>query len=205
MPPERGIELGREFAGAEPTQVRYSDEWQDEIYALWQGDSAQMELIYATANRNRTVALQYDLTSARQVPTWAHNAPVSVAWGEAGRIGNRWRNVFYQRYRLGGRSCFGFSSAWSRRSEDPRIRPSKVLFGYYCTDGGSELDDATIERLIWGIRLTPDRRTADRDDAFEGSTALAFARGGDGEGVGNPGYPFRLARYYRISNGGTKR
>ncbi len=204
VPAERGIELGRDFGGGDPTQVRYSDDWQDELYVLWQEDGAQMELIYAAANPNRTVALQYDLTSARQVLTWAHNASANIAWGEGGRFGNRWRNVFYQRYRLGECSCFGFSSSWDRRSEDPRVRPNKVLFGYYCAPDGSALDEATIERLVWGIRLAPDRHAAKRD-LLQGAAALAFARGGDAEGFGNPGYPFRLARYYRISNGGPRR
>ena len=200
------------FASAKPIRVKYTDAWQIEEYALFRADGRQCEIIYAEANRAFTVALDYRMPIEEMVATWHLNSHPNLVWGPLGRIDRRFGTWFYRPYKISDlqRPCVGFMVEWDQIYEDPQGRPGKVVFGYFCGAGGETLEDQEIRALIWGISVrmqgesSGEQQTEYLHDA--GSikpSAIGAAKGyGPAADSGNPGFPFRFARYYSISNGG---
>jgi hypothetical protein len=107
---------------------------------------------------------------------------------------------------------------WDEIYEDPRGRPGKVLFGYFCGAEGDNLEDAAVRALIRGIRIrmleglpgwrnTSDNISEDKQARLFVNGGLknpaAGAAGGYGPSLdsGNPHFPFMFARYYSESGG----
>jgi hypothetical protein len=197
---------------AKPIRVKYTDAWQTEEYALFRADGRQCEIIYAEANRAFTVALDYRMPIEEMVATWNLNSQPNLVWGPLGRIDRRFGTWFYRTYEHGDpqRSCAGFMAEWDQIYEDPQGRPGKVVFGYFCGAGGETLEDQEVRALIRGISVrmqgesSGEQKTEYLHEA--GSikpSAIAAAKGyGPAADSGNPGFPFRFARYYSLSNGG---
>ena len=92
---------------------------------------------------------------------------------------------------------------------NPRGRPGKVLFGYFCGARGETLKAREVRELIRGISVrmpgesTEKKKTEPLDNDGSGKPAIDAARGyGPSVDSGNPGFPFRFARYYSVSGGG---
>jgi len=201
------------FADAAIRLVAFTDSWEREDYALFQGDGAQAEIVYA-AVVSSSVALDYPYWIERMVESWNHNRGREKAWGAEGRLRLRFGTVFYKPYRLVAerRDCFGFSGAWDYPPDDPEKRPGQALFGYYCAAPGARLDAPRIEALLREVELVdpfyrpkPGRLEVAAEAQAE---AVALARGAAGpagaEVTGHPGFPFRFARIYRDVDGSRR-
>ncbi len=220
---EHGIAVTSEvFGSTKPIGLKYTDTWQTEEYARFRAGGRQLEMIYATASRASTVALDYQLPIEAMVSTWNFNAGRHLVWGPLGRVDNRLGTWFYRIYahRDSERSCVGFLVEWDTIYEDPQGRPGKVAFGYYCGSGGETLTDEAVRSLILGIRIGmsggrsatryhADDSTGEKgpgpivDDGLRRPPAMDTARGyGLPAGTGNLRFPFMFARYYGTSDGG---
>jgi hypothetical protein len=205
------------FASTRPMGVKYTDSWQTEEYELFRAGGRQLEMIYAQATRAFTVALDYQMPIEEMVVTWNLNSRQNLVWGALGRIDSRFGTWFYRTYEHGGlqRSCVGFLVEWDQIYEDPRGRPGKVLFGYFCGAEGEDLEDETVRALIRGIRIGMPKERDAPHNTFDDREARLFANGGlknptagaaaGGYGPsidsGNPHFPFMFARYYSESGG----
>ena len=209
------------FESSRPIGVKYTDSWQTEEYALFRTGGRQLEMIYAQVDRAFTVALDYQMPIEAMVATWNLNSRQNLVWGPLGRIDSRFGTWFYRTYEHRGlqRSCVGFMVEWDQIYEDPRGRPGKVLFGYFCGAEGEDLEDEAVRALIRGIRIrmpeelprwrdTTRNISDDKDARFfangglKNPTAIATA-GGYGPSIdsGNSRFPFMFARYYSESGG----
>jgi hypothetical protein len=209
------------LASARHIGVKYTDSWQTEEYGLYRAGGRQLEMIYAQADRAFTVALDYQMPIEAMVATWSLNSRQNLVWGPLGRIDSRFGTWFYRTYEHDGlqRPCVGFLVEWDEIYEDPRGRPGKVLFGYFCGAEGETLEDAAVRALIRGIRIRmPEglprwrdavHNTSDDKDArlfVNGglkNPAAGATAGGYGPSIdsGNPRFPFKFARYYSESGG----
>ena len=212
---ERIVFAAEEFEGTTPRRVRYTDVWEREEYALFQGNGAQAEIIYSAAKTDEAmIALAYNLVIARMVKTWNLNRNNVEAWGGKGEVSTPFGLFFYRRYKLARRNrvCFGFSGEWDEPSDDPQQRPGKVLFGYFCAKEGADLPYDRIEDLILrlGIRgiteRLPRRRQGDKGSADRLASTSAeaemIARGSSPSAeTGNPNVPFTFAVPYMDTTG----
>ncbi len=202
-----------EFKGSAPVHIKFTDPWQREEYALFQGNGSQAEILYSSTEIGYQVALEYLFTVDRSVETWNLNRKYTRSWGENEWFQGPFVGFFYQPYQLveANRSCFGFSSTWDDPSDDPDHRPGKVLFGYYCAGPGGALTRGRMEALLdrIGVRGITERirggsggMGAGAPDAGHQAEATRLARGGTPNTVtGNPDFPFDLARYYQVHGG----
>lgn len=210
-----------EFRDTTPVRVKFTDIWQIEEYAMYKTADSQLEVFFSKVNKAHSVTLLYQMSIADMVATWNHNSRQNIEWGEAGRIDAYPGVWFYRTYtqRDTRRSCVGFFVEWDEIFSDPKTRPGKILFGYYCNDGQQALGDQKVRTLIDGIGIQatdgiftsrnapPEKPTNSsaqphRNDGLENTSALAAAKGGGPTAnEGNPGFPFKFARYY-IEGGG---
>jgi hypothetical protein len=212
VPPgdERIVFTAAEFKGMTPQRVKYTDFWQREEYALFRGSGAQAEIIYASANEDDQIALEYGYTVEGTIKTWNLNKKFDKEWGAVRTVEAPLRGIFYKPYMLKGknRECFGFSVEWDDPSGDPDHRPGKVLFGYFCAQAGEHISEDGIEELIQriGVRGVTERlgsrRGSGGDVAPASADAVMIARGPDASSEsGNANFPFGFARYYIVGNG----
>jgi hypothetical protein len=199
------------FKTTRPTRVKYADSWQTEEYALFRSEGRQSEIVYAEANRTLTVALDYQMTIEEMAATWNLNSRQNLVWKPLRRIDAPFETWFYRIYEMSDlqRSCVGFMVEWDQVYEDPRGRPGKVLFGYFCGARGETLKAQEVRALIRGISVripgesTEKKKTEPLDNDGSGKPAIDAARGyGPSVDSGNSGFPFRFARYYSVSGGG---
>ncbi len=216
---ERIVFAAAEFAGTTPVHVKFIDSWQREDYALFKGNGAQGEILYAAANPYDQVALEYQFTVDRSVETWNLNRKYAKSWGDAERFPGPFAEFFYIPFTLveTDRSCFGFTADWDDPADDPDHRPGKVLFGYYCAKEGVSLTVERMEGLLEGIgirgiteRLRPRRGGPRGSEAPPNppihNRAARLAQGpSPGGETGNPGFPFDLARYYQVDGNGDRK
>jgi hypothetical protein len=209
----RIVAAAADFKSTRPIRVKYTDSWQTEIYALFRANGRQCEMIFAEARRNFTVALDYQIPIKEMVATWNLNSRQNLVWGALGRIDHFFKTWFYRPYELRDlqRSCFGFVVEWDQIYEDPRGRPGKVLFGYFCGARGEILENPEIRALIrdFSVRMPGKSTGTEKAQSIHsngsGMTAITAARAhGPFAESGNPNFPFMLARYYSLSRGGEK-
>lgn len=195
------------FSDSASQHVVFTDMWQREEYALFQGGGAQSEIIFSAADERDTIVLQYELTVPRGIKTWNIARNHSVSWGAKGMIGTVYGPTAYQHFSITdqARNCVGFSSEWDQRQDDPDTRSSKVLFGYYCgAPGGNALSENRITQLLDNIQLrgittrrnvrfTPKAPTTRVANA---GNARTFAQAGSTD-TGNPSFPFNMG--YKFS------
>ncbi|MEX2615572.1 MAG: hypothetical protein WD767_05710 [Alphaproteobacteria bacterium] len=190
-----------EFANAPSRHVVFTDMWQREEYALFQGEDAQSEIILSVANERDTIVLNYGMTIQRMVETWNIARNHGVSWGAKGQLGTALGSYFYQHFRLAdnNRPCVGFANEWDARQDDPDFRNSKVLFGYSCGKvGGPAYSEAQVANLLDNIRIrgiTTRRNTRFQPIPPQGANragALAFAQGSTPD-TGNAHFPFNMA------------
>ena len=137
-----------------------------------------------------------------------------MTWGQSGRVGAPLGAYFYQRFRLAdtNRNCFGFITEWDQRTDDPYLRSTKILFGYYCARAGDAIAKAEIAGLldnVWirGITARFDARFTPVAPSGPGSGragATLFAQAGS-RNTGNAAFPFNLAEYFNDADGSVDR
>jgi hypothetical protein len=197
-----------EFKDTSSRHVIFTDMWQHEEYALFQGQGAQAEIIYAAADERDTIVIEYTMPVQKMVGTWKFPNIHPATWGAKGGIEGPLGTYFYQRFQLGvtGRNCFGFFTEWDQRQDDPGLRDSKVLFGYYCAPPGATLSDARMFDLIDSVSIRGissrfnTRFTPVSPKGAKVAGAVAFARGGSGN-TGNANYPFDMAVHFQDADG----
>lgn len=199
------------FEGTPSKHVVFTDMWQQEEYALFQGQGAQAEIIYSAANERDNIALDYEYPLGPMIKTWNIANKHPIAWGEKGQTGAPLGAFFYQHFRLTdvGRECVGFFVEWDLKDEDPQLRNGKVLFGYYCEKPGAPLTDKGVHVLLDNVwirglntrldyRFQPVAPTGGTMASHEG--ALKFAKFGTGD-TGNSKFPFDMASQFNVADG----
>lgn len=183
----------KEFAGQSIMRAKFADAWQREEYALFRGAKSQAEIVYITATARET-SLNADVTLKSMIEKWNFNANSKISWGEEIKALAAFGQVFALPYRHRDNSCVGFSSEWGTAGDDPELRPTKMVFGYFCELSGTPLATARIEALIDAIEVS----------RFAGGSTTSIPISGtidrSGGTIGNSGYPFLLAQGY-ISEG----
>lgn len=199
------------FASTTPVRVRYSDLWQSEEYARFQGRGAQAEVIQAQIDYSERVALDYNMLVEDMVETWNYNKGQAKSWGKAEGIRTPLSRFWYRPYALQNKnqSCVGFTTDGNVEPQDPRYQ-RWALFGYYCAAPGTTLTKAQMEQLVnsvgilgvskprWKAEVEAAKASAPQTGATPGD-AIQVARAG-GE-AGNPRFPFMFARWFSPSEG----
>lgn len=175
------------FANNPPLRLKFTDGWQREEYALFQGLGSQAEIFYIAATARET-SLEYEVGLKSRIKSWNYNSGSKIDWGEESEGFSAFGKVFYLPYLRGPDSCFGFSAEWAVAVEDSELNPTKVVFGYYCEASDMALTTAQIESLIDTIEVS---RFAGGSVSKGRSAASVTA-----SVTGNPDFPFTLARGY---------
>lgn len=175
------------FANRPPLRMKFTDEWQREEYALFQGAGSQAEIFYIAATARET-SLEYEIGLKSRIKSWNYNAGSKIVWGTESEGFSAFGKIFYLPYLRGRDSCFGFSAEWAVAGDDPELNPTKAVFGYYCETSDVELTTERIESLIDTIEVSRFASgSASKAPASLGVTASV---------TGNPDFPFALARGY---------
>jgi hypothetical protein len=208
--PDEGMLVNNlpEFVAGNQHHVVFTDRWQHEEYALFQGGGAQSEMILSLANERDNIVLNYVLTVRRNIETWNINRAHSIQYGPTGRIDSAMGTFFYQQYTLGSanRNCVGYYATWDERLRDDQGRPSKAVFGYYCAAPGNVVTTTKVGDIIDGIEYrgvgdnvrfepTPPKIAM---AASGGQSPSSFAKG-TGSGAGNSNFPFDIAVEFQES------
>jgi hypothetical protein len=177
------------FAGQPITRAKFTDTWQREEYALFRGAKARAEIVYIAATARET-SLDATVSLKSMIGKWNFNASSNIAWGEEFKALATFGKVFVLPYRHRDNSCIGFSSEWATARDDPEVRPTKMIFGYYCEATGTPLTAGRVEKLVDAIEVSR--------FAGGGTTSVPISGRIDrsGGGIGNPGFPFLLAQGY---------
>jgi len=203
------------FASTTPVRVRYSDLWQSEEYARFQGRGAQAEVIYARIDYAERVALDYNMLIEDMVETWNYNKGRAKTWGKAEGTRTPLSRFWYRPYALRDKnqSCVGFTTDGNVEPQDPRYQ-RWALFGYYCAAPGETLTKAQMEQVVSSVGVlgvSKPRWKAETEAAKAGAPRPGETPGdpvqiarADGE-AGNPKFPFLFARWISPSEGPGRR
>lgn len=190
LPDVRILFNAQEFAGQSIMRAKFTDIWQREEYALFRGANSQAEIVYIAATARET-SLNADVTLKSMIKKWNFNANSQVTWGEETKALATFGEVFVIPYSNRDNSCVGFSSEWGTAGDDLEVKPTKMVFGYFCELSGTPLPTARIEALIDEIEVSK----------FAGSSTTSIPISGtidrSGGTIGNPGFPFLLAQGYK--------
>lgn len=141
---------------------------------------------------------------------WKFNRPPArLQWRPAqlapATNGGRHARITYARFTRhasssrNARNCVAFIRAWAVPFDDPRQRPARAYFGYYCRAPGKSLGAAAARRYVTRIRSA--RRELDPvrygQKVPTDASALEQARGASGGSVyGAPNFPLhRVVNY----------
>jgi len=210
-------------------RIQYSDNLQRVDYALFKSaDSrAQGEFIYMERPYSHLIAFNFPYTIRDKVAAWNLSKGQPVAWEKAVLMNTRMGEIFFRPYQLTAlnRQCFGVSGEWDVASDDPELRNTRIMFGYFCGRPGAAMAReemlALVERI--GIRGVSEKsvdyaepvRNFYRDvtrnfkDKAASARAIELAQGIN-KGVGNAAntgiseFPFRYAEYYGYIEGNTE-
>ena len=219
LPPQKGlVTFKAPTVGDQPAKrVQYSDNEQRVDYALYRGDGAQAEFIYMERPYQLNVAFNFPFTIADKVKAWNFSKGQAVEFGKAMQARTRVGYVYYRPYKLStaNRQCFGVSGEWDLAPDDPKLRHTRILFGYYCAPQGQALGEEEGLKLVdnIGLRGVTDR-AQDVDPVYNFHTdvtanfagpegtekAMNAAQNGDGK-AGIAEFPFRYAEYYNRGDG----
>ena len=228
LPPSKGLVVFRADAvgGKAAKRIQYSDNEQRVDYALFKGpggqQAAQGEFIYMESPYNAWVAFNFPFTIRDKVEAWNFSKGQPAAWEKARLMNTPLGEVFFRPYRLTAlnRQCFGVSGEWDMAGEDPELRYTRILFGYFCARPvkAVSVDEmvALADRI--GVRGVSERSIDYADvvwnfhrdvaDNFKGktgtATAIELAQGinqSSGGDMGISEFPFRYAEQYDPGGG----
>ncbi|GAB3676211.1 hypothetical protein [Salinisphaera aquimarina] len=211
-PGQQALDFTAGFDGTPSVRaVAYRDPSEYEQYLRVDG-AARAEAIYSLANGRQT-ALEFSPYALRSLTRgWRFNAvrgnaEVIENWGETRLFRDDGRTLRYALYEhrgdAGRRGCLAFSRAWDSVVDDPRHRPARTLFGYYCSAPGEGLTGAQAWAVLRGLVI----RMGDVPRVYYGGSrerdpaALAYARGRAQDETGHPDFPLRQSRYYNVGDG----
>tara|TARA_R110002073_G_scaffold24398_3_gene82423 strand:- start:15076 stop:15858 length:783 start_codon:yes stop_codon:yes gene_type:complete len=201
-----------------PQRVGFADSQEREEYALYRGADGQAEILYVETRSDltRELALEFNKLIVDTVKMWRFHQGHTLSFEKTTSIKNDIAQFWVQPFQQTdtGRQCVGFSSTWDTRSDDPELRPSKLMFGYHCVPSGKTLPDdgrAFVASLqVRGVSIPLRVKTAydlkagdaplpSRDQQ---TSNLVLAQDGAGGGVsGLPAFPLLIARHYNTNDG----
>lgn len=156
------VTLPSEIMGGAARRVRFADPREFDEYVLYRGDDGKrLEAVYMETRwkHGDNVVLNFFEPLADRVLGFAYNAGTEPAFGEAVQVDTAFGGMWAKPYRhpVTGQSCAGFMETWDERSDDPKFRPSKALYGYYCAPEGASQPVAApagdvLSRLEAGLR-----------------------------------------------------
>ena len=159
LPANKGVIIfeSADWKGA-ARRVQYTDNDQRVDYALFRGKGdagAQAELIYMDRPPMAKVAFEFPFTVRDMVKTWNFSKGQSVEWQKGKFLRTELGEFFTRPYRLAAknRQCFGLSGEWDIAVDDPDLRDTRILFGYYCAPPGVSMGEEKRASLITGIGL----------------------------------------------------
>ncbi len=237
LPANKGVILfeAADWDGA-ALRVQYTDNVQRVDFALFRGKDvtgsgsvAQAEFIYMERPPMAKVAFEFPFTVRDKVETWNFSKDQAVEWEEGRFLRTELGVLFYRPYRLTAknRQCFGLSGEWDAAYDDPNLRDTRILFGYYCAPPGVSIREDKLASLVSGIGLRTETRRSvvyaplfyepmsdekfyrDVDnhagDHQDNVRALQLAQG---HGVSPPAgiaeFPFRYGEIYNVLEGDDK-
>lgn len=221
VPEERGRILveSTPYRDVPPLRVGFADIREREEYALYRTTSGQAEMLFAETRREngRNIVLDFDKLVATTVSMWRFNQGHSLQFGDTVSVGNGLGDFWLQTYRQTdiGRDCAGFIGNWDVRQDDPRLRPTKVLFGYHCATKGTPFGRSDAEAFVKSLQIrgiSVPLRVKTAYDLKAGDPPLpprdvqvglmVQAQDGMAGGIsGLPDFPLLIGRTYRESNG----
>lgn len=213
------------FSGVTPVRVAYRDHWQREEYALFRAkDGTQAEVVYLEAlpGAGGDTALDMEMVVSQGVRAFNHNAAVPIEWGRSRFVKSPLGGTWVQPYTLTARhvACTGFGATWDVATSDPKLRPTRAMFGYYCAPKGRHLTPAQATEIatkVGIIGVTQSRRAENVRQLEAGSAAplptlhrqqelAVIAQDGDpGSLAGLPAFPLRRAESFHPGAGGDKK
>lgn len=209
-PAKQRIQFSTGFVHPESQAIAYRDPSEYEQYLRFDDHNARAEAILSVANAPDT-ALDFSIYRLSSLNNgWAFNRQADRIQAQTAHqtcFSDRCYAYRLYQHRMGGddRSCVAFARAWDRVVDDPRQRPGKALFGYYCAPAGKALTTTSAMRILRGIRV----KATDIPQVYYGQDipndpgALATARKNDAAHAGNNNFPFEFSRYYHPSNSGS--
>lgn len=142
---------------------------------------------------------------------WRFNQNRELSLGKSFLTENAFADFWVQPYQQAdtGRQCAGFISQWEIRMDDPDLRPSKIMFGYFCAPKGTRFNDEDAERLIKSIQIRGISVPLRVESVYALNTKtpppprdtqmanMVLAQDGAGGGIaGLPDYPLLIWRMY---------
>lgn len=220
VPEERGriVIESAPYLDVQPLRVGFADIREREEYALYRTTKGQAEFLFAETRREngRNIVLDFDKLVAATVRMWRFNHAHTLQFDDTVSVENGLGGIWMQTYRQTdiGRQCAGYFGNWDFRPDDPKLRPTKVLFGYHCAPKGTPFGRAEAELFvksidIRGISIPLRIKTA--YDLKAGDPPLpphdvqaglmVQAQDGTAGGVaGLPDFPLLIGRMYRESD-----
>ncbi|MEE8352072.1 MAG: hypothetical protein V3R37_07795 [Rhodospirillales bacterium] len=202
-------------------RIQYSDNEQRVDYALFKGaggqKASQAEFVYMEVPYNTWTAFNYPFTIRDKVEAWNLSKGQPAAWEKPRFLSTRMGEVFLRPYQLTtlGRQCFGVSGEWDMAGEDPELRYTRILFGYFCARPGKamSIDEMVALADKIGVRGVSEHAVDFADvvwnfhqdvaQNFKGRAgtlkAIELAQGINREAGGKMGiseFPFRYAEQY---------
>lgn len=206
------------YVGVTPQRVGFADSREREEYALFRGANGQAEILYVETRSDlrRELALDFNKLIVDTIKMWRFHQGRTLSFGKTepykNDIAQFWVQPFEQTDT--GRQCVGFSSTWDTRSDDPELRPSKLMFGYHCVPNGQTLVDggrAFVAALqVRGVSVPLRVKTAYDLQAGDAplpsrdqqTANLVLVQDGAAGGVsGLPAFPLLIGRHYRTNDG----
>ncbi len=210
------------YADVTPQRIGFADSREREEYALYRNAQGQAEILYVETRSDltRELALDFNKLVADTVKMWRFNQGRTLVFGETVSIKNDIAQFWVQPYKQTdtGRDCVGFNSTWDTRFDDPKLRPSKAMFGYHCVPNGQTLSDEDGRAFVTSLQLrgvSVPRRVKTAYDLKAGdaplpsrvtqASNLVLAQDGAGGGVaGLPDFPLLIGRHYNVNDGQCK-
>ncbi len=201
------------FEGLEPVRVNYADLRTTEEYVLYRSQQGQAEAFFAETLpffRERTI-LDFNKLAASTIPMWRFNQGQELQLGNSFPVSNDFADFWVQPYQQkdAGRQCAGFMGQWEIRMDDPDLRPSKIMFGYFCAPKGTKFNNEDAAQLVKSLQirgisvplrvasayaLNKETPPPSRDVQ---TSNLVLAQDGAGGGVaGLPDFPLLITRLY---------
>jgi len=210
------ITFASEHVGKTPLKrIQYTDNEQRIDYTLYKGNGAQGEFIFMDRPYMLAVSFNFPFTIRDKVETWNFSKGQAADWDRAVHMYTKLGQIFYRPYRLTGvnRACFGMSGEWDVDSADPKLQPTRIMFGYYCQPPGVALDNKKMLSLIdsIGLKGVTQRNVRYSDNVLhfhrdvaenfsgpqDSRRAMSMAQGGGaGTSAGIVEFPFNYAEYY---------
>lgn len=212
------------FVAVDPVRVAYRDPWERDEYALFRGESGeQAEVVYLAAlpGAGGDTSLHMELVVSEGVRAFNHNAGTPITWGESRFVKSPFGGTWVQPFTMPKRdlACTGFGATWDVATSDPKLRPTRAMFGYYCAAKGAGLSPeqaAEVATKVGIVGVTQSRKVA---NAYELDTspaaplpslqrqqelAVIAQDGAPGSVAGLPAFPLRRAQPFHPGAGGAK-